>query len=842
MARASPPATSRSGGRRSTVHTQWHGLGTRGHSWWLESDALWITDVARRAAAGNGVLLYGEPGAGQDELASEVVQRIGTGNGQVELSCPPDVETGQQLERLVNEPPAPGLVLFIADLSAFDGPEVELVSRLVIRHGAVVVAVSADPQGAPDAPLSRYLRLDRARVLDLSLNRATEYLQRGLGGSLSGPAAYAIWNSGAGNRSMMRMISADWIEMGYLVQEDGVWVIRSTDFPAGPRLVRHWKQRLARFGVDVRQVFELLALAHELPLSVVLEIGGNAVDTVHELGYLRLDESAGRDASLRGTVNSAAIADQVPPGRSRELLDRVTDYVDGLGIMRPVGLIAWRLRCGLPVHPARLLEGAEHRLHSFTPTQAIDLLTMSRPDEVPERAAGVRIGALLAAGYFVDSGSLAVLLGEGGAADTRGAALRALSPETATAMQLIRATWDGDFRQLLEQTDRPKLPEGVMWLWQEMVHEAQVMTGDVSAGRQAQRGLLRLLEQTDTAPFLVQRCRLALFDLELVTGEWGRAVGTLSSGWDSDSMGTGQEGRGSLYAALAEAMTGRFDDSLEHLDREIPQLKVLGRFDILPLAHSVRAFAWAKSGNRPEALRALAAVEQQPIAGAGGIWRIRWAGGFFWAHAMALVGRVEEATEWLMAFAARDRELGNVSQELMALSAALQWGHAPAMELLEEAAERADGRFAEACTWTVRGLRTADPRELEYGALLLRSLGHYLLADFVQEELERLNGPCPEQNGLPAVVAPHRDQPLSASEVVSESAWASLTPRQRAIVDYVLIDDSNGEIAHKLGLSVRTIESHLYLAYAKLNVANRAELRGIVNRQPTESRNVTPHT
>lgn len=842
MARASPPAISRSGGRRSTVHTQWHGLGTRGHSWWLESDALWITDVARRAAAGNGVLLYGELGAGQDELASEVVQRIGARNGQVELSCPPDVETGQQLERLVNEPPAPGLVLFIADLSAFDGPEVELVSRLVIRHGAVVVAVSADPQGAPDAALSRYLRLDRARVLDLSLIRATEYLQRGIGGPLSERAAYTIWNSGAGNRSMMRMISADWVEVGYLVHADGVWVVSGADSPAGPRLVRHWKQRLAQLDPAVRQVFELLALAHDLPLNTVLEICGNAVDTVHELGYLRLEESASRDASLRGAINSAVIADQVPPGRSRNLLDRVTAHIEAADIPLPVGLVSWKLRCGIDVRPDRLLEGAERQLHSYTPMQALELLKMIDPAEVPERATSIRIAALLAAGYFMNTETLALLLGQEGPQEPSRPVVEGLTPETTEALELIGSAWKGDFGQLLAEHEEPNLPDSVRWLWQELTHEAQVVTGNVAAGLQSSRELLRMLEQTESVPFLIQRSRMGLFHLELAAGEWNRAVGTLARGWDAASTAPGREGRGSLYTAIAEALAGRFEMCIYHLRREIPQLTALERFDVLPLAYSIRAFAWAKSGNRSEALKALAAVEQQPPEATGGIWRIRWAGGFFWAHAMALVGRVDEATEWVMAFAARDRELGNVSQELMALSAALQWGYSPARELLEEAAGRSDGRFAEACTWTVRGLKTADPRELEYGALLLRSLGHYLLADFVQEELERMNGPCPEQKELPTAAAPHHEKPRSVSAVGSEKAWSSLTPRQRAIVDYVLVDDSNSEIASKLGLSVRTIESHLYLAYAKLNVANRAELRGIVNGQSVELQNVTSDT
>lgn len=813
------------------MHTQWHVLGPDKHSWWLESDALWIEDVLRRASAGNGVLLYGEPGAGQDEAAGQVVQRLGARHGVVEVACPPDAETSQHLQRLVDDPPAPGLVLSIPDLSVFEGPDVERVYRLVIRHGAVVVAVSADPQGDPDAALSRYVRLDRARVLDLSLVHAMEYLQRGLEAPLSERAAYAIWNSGAGNRSMMRMIAADWIEITYLFREDGVWVIGSADYPAGPRLVSHWKQRLARLDPEVRQVFELLALAHDLPLNIVLEICGNAVDLVHELGYLHLEASVARDASLRGAINSKAIADQVPPGRSRDLLERVTEHVDALGIPRPVGLIPWKLRCGITVKPLRFVEGAEHQLHTFTPMNALELLKMIDPADVPERATGVRIGALLASGYFMNTATLEALLGQEDAPDGSHGVPAALPPETSGAMELIRSAWKGNFSQLLVEPAEPGLPEGLGWLWRELKHEAQVVTGEVVVGLQASRELLRLLEQTDSAPFLLQRGRMRLFDLELATGEWSRAAGTLARGWDSESTAPGREGRGALYTAIAEALAGRFEACLYHLQREIPQLTALERFDVLPLAHSIRAFAWARTGNRAEALRALAVVDQAPIVWNGGIWRIRWAGGFFWAQAMALVGRVDAAIEWVMAFAERDRALGNNSQELMSLSAAVQWGHAPALDLMDEATDRADGRFAEACTWTVRGLRNADPVELEYGALLLNALGQYLFADFVQQELERINGPGSEPKGLPSSVGNQDEPSRSTRELVGGAAWASLTPRQRTIVDHVLVDESNGRIADELGLSIRTIESHLYQAYAKLSVANRSELRGILGRQ-----------
>lgn len=813
------------------MHTQRHLQGAEQHTWWLDSDTRWISDIARRASTGTGVLLYGEPGAGQEEIAEQVVRRLGSRNGLLELACPPDEESSEQLTRLLDDPPAAGRVLFIPDLASFEGPEVEQVSRLVVRHGAIVVAGSADPHGDTDAPLSRYLRLERIRVLELSLAHAAEYLQRGLGGPLSERAAYAIWNSGAGNRSMMRMIVDDWVDMGYLLEEESTWVIRSQDFPAGPRLVRHWKQRLARLDPPVRQVFELLALARELPLDIVMEIGGAAVDDVHELGYLHLSDSAGRDASLRGIINSTAIADQVPPARSRELLDRVSEHAESLGIAPPVGLIAWKMRCGVPVQPARLVEGAEHSLQFLTPLRALDLLRMVGPHEVPERAVAVRIGTFLAAGYFLDTGSLAGLLGLGRHVGVAASAAPASSSATETVMELVGATWAGDFLRLLRHPEPPPLPEGLGWLWQELTHEAQVNTGQVRAGLSASRQLLRLLEQQDRASFLVQRSRFGLFDLEMVTGEWAHAIDTLGSGWDSIYTAPGREGSGALYAAIAEAMAGRFEACLDQLRREIPQLKALRRFEILPLAHSLRAFAWSRKGNRLEALRALAHVEQLPVEQDGGIWRIRWTEGFFRSQAMAGAGRLEEAIEWLMSCATRDHELGNASQELMALAAAVQCGHAPALALLGEAAGRADGRFAEACTWVVRGLQSGDPRELEYGALLLGSMGQYLFADYVQERLEDLNGPCPQAGAGELAVPPANEQQYSGGGLTPAAAWALLTPRQRAIVDHVLVDRGNAEIAEELGLSVRTIESHLYQAYAKLNVANRVELRGFLSRE-----------
>ena len=58
----------------------------------------------------------------------------------------------------------------------------------------------------------------------------------------------------------------------------------------------------------------------------------------------------------------------------------------------------------------------------------------------------------------------------------------------------------------------------------------------------------------------------------------------------------------------------------------------------------------------------------------------------------------------------------------------------------------------------------------------------------------------------------------------SSGGWTSLTDRERTIVRLVVAGASNRAIAEQLGVSRRTVESHLAHVYAKLGVGNRLQL------------------
>jgi DNA-binding NarL/FixJ family response regulator len=56
-----------------------------------------------------------------------------------------------------------------------------------------------------------------------------------------------------------------------------------------------------------------------------------------------------------------------------------------------------------------------------------------------------------------------------------------------------------------------------------------------------------------------------------------------------------------------------------------------------------------------------------------------------------------------------------------------------------------------------------------------------------------------------------------------------LSRREREITTMAARGASNAEIAAELSVSVRTVETHLYNAFAKLGVAERSQLSGALN-------------
>ena len=71
---------------------------------------------------------------------------------------------------------------------------------------------------------------------------------------------------------------------------------------------------------------------------------------------------------------------------------------------------------------------------------------------------------------------------------------------------------------------------------------------------------------------------------------------------------------------------------------------------------------------------------------------------------------------------------------------------------------------------------------------------------------------------------PPTSQPSPPGALPRAKPTIHLTPRESEIVRYVMLGESNKQIARRTGVSVGTVEAHLSKAYGKLGVRSRSQL------------------
>jgi|GEM_PF-6485301 len=403
--------------------------------------------------------------------------------------------------------------------------------------------------------------------------------------------------------------------------------------------------------------------------------------------------------------------------------------------------------------------------------------------------------------------------------------------------------------------DRPDFPPEARLLWQALAVEAEIMCGRVHEGLELGRELMLQPRSAVGHGLSLESARLHLVHACAVSGDWAEGTDPAAplrwAGMVPPSAGVPGRRATGPAAILRACVAGRNAG----LEREIHQLRVDDPCGLLPLVLAGSARALAAQGHEAgarERLRELAGLAEQPAA-----WLIRRGAELLATCAEALLGAAEPAARLLLDRADEDRNAGRTSLELLGLAAVVQMGRAEAVPLLADAARRADGRFAAACRDLAAALvYPGGPRTSPDGpgllavARTLQALGHEPLAAYAYRgaaaagippsEIEDRGDrpPAPERRASggagpvptagraaaagpgPAATVERRPRPGGRSA----DPFAGLTGRQKDIAQLVAAGSSNREIADALGLSVRTVESHLYQIYARLGVSRRGEL------------------
>ncbi len=283
-----------------------------------------------------------------------------------------------------------------------------------------------------------------------------------------------------------------------------------------------------------------------------------------------------------------------------------------------------------------------------------------------------------------------------------------------------------------------------------------------------------------------------------------------------------------LAVGLAYVYAGRGYMALDPLLAAIAQLEVRASLHSLRQAYAATAFAYAQTGNSVQATvyldRARSADGPGPLRGP----QLRRSSAWTWPRAGWVIRRPRTgwcgrprnttgraATPWpASACSAPPSTAPPRISSSWRTSPALRQG--PLAELSRTVA--VGSRKKDAAIM----LEAAEPgRRLELDAVQARCAA--LAFDFAKAAGSERAAPAPHTPCSRALRIPCRPCPI-----MPRNKGPLLTERERQIATLAGNGVSNKDIALAIGISVRTVEGHLYQVFTKLGVSSRSDLLGLI--------------
>ena len=275
-----------------------------------------------------------------------------------------------------------------------------------------------------------------------------------------------------------------------------------------------------------------------------------------------------------------------------------------------------------------------------------------------------------------------------------------------------------------------------------------------------------------------------------------------------------------LNLSYAQVKAGQFDAALAVTDEGLPLALLLSDSVIVSLAAGCRATAMLSTGDPAGALRIFREHCGPDLEALPGGWRTQYLDAA--VTALLELGEVAEAER--MAAVARDLAATvdlPYARSLAAASTArchLHRGDAPAAVAAARAAvhhaEEVSGRLDAALLRILLGRASAAAGDVDGAVAVLReaaaaldAMGAVRHRDRAELELGRLG---------------HRPRRRTRPGTATTGA-ASLTEREREIADLLAERCTNPEIAARLYLSPRTVETHVRNIFRKLDVTTRVD-------------------
>lgn len=739
------------------------------------------------------------------------------------------------LSEFLCPPGAAPAIVIVSQPDQIDPGTITVLAQLAqIHHITLVVHCERSGDVPIDlAALRRLGTLTGITVWPLTPAAGQSLVEEVAGGPVSRFASTVLWQHSAGSIQRLRQLTRDCLSSGKLYRSGEDWVL---DAGPLPRSTAGGDPSAMLRGLPVRQraLLEMLAICGPMRVGDLIHTGYAAeLDELEETGSLEIrNEHSGRVAQMSAAQAAETMA-AIEPDRRRELSATLE--------MLDPGYLS-------------VLRAAQDFVAIGNSTEAVDLFFDRDRAQAPRLEPASETGrvhlawAEARARFMVgDLKGAEEVLSESPARGTT-----ALSVQAA-ALAAVR----GDVRRVLELLDslpehrQPDLADedGAVFTSESVQCRARAIRAEALALADDQTGALDLVVELDRelagfrnlgiindviSPF--ERAMLAESMLTVLT-----ACGQLDRCRElAEAVLAGRHGNpysvqyADLVLAVVEIMGGHPDRAVQRASTAVAQLERLGHPQDLETALAVKAFCAAVSDEpsgshgaesvadsrvlESHALEPGRSRERQPIG------RLGWMAEVLLAWSAGRIHSTEARTARLMALADRAAAEGLHAVEFAAVSGAFQHGETWLAPRLAEVAANTQTAVSASLLTVAQSVLQDDPEQLfrALEQLALRGYaGHLelatspLLRDLSAAQVRRLTE---------AAGARRRSGP-APEEQEGEPAWmAELTRREKEISRLVVAGKTNAMIARISGISIRTVEGHLYQIYAKLQLKGRAEL------------------